>query len=194
MSAGETVLAWTRQVSAVWDEIQTTGRYICREEYVRQKNDTISDYYLSAYRWLTYGCRSLVPGMPEDADLPIWLALTESQRLAPTEGTITLTLEVPRESIFILDYDRWGYRLNNWYVPTDPDDERRHNEELERLGIGNEAMLIDTQKGNFYPQVKSKIERSWKRVFERPNENMDMNVGLIWEIKPEWVKDVEYHD
>lgn len=194
MSNDETVLAWTRQVPEVWDEIQKTGRYMVKEEYVRTKNGDISDYYLAMYRWLSHGCQSRVADFPEGADLPIWLALTENQRLGAVENAISLTLEVPRSSLFVLDYDRWGYRLNNWYVPTDAEDERRHNEELERMGIGNEAALIDSQKGNFYPALKTKIIRSWDRVFEHPNPDMNLNVGIIWEIRPEWVKEVEFYD
>lgn len=189
-----TRIAWTRQVPQVWDEIQRTGRYRVLEEYVRAKNMEISDYYLSMYRWLTEGCRSRVPNMPSDADLPIWLALEEAQRLGAAPGTISLTLEVPADSLFIVDYERWGYRLNDWYVPVDEEDERRHNEELERFGVANEAMLIMSDKGNHFPMLKSKIVRSWQRVFERPNEDMELNVGVIWEIREEWVREVEVYE
>ena len=189
----DTVIAWTRQVPQVWEEIQRTGTYLVLEEYVRAKNLEISDYYIGLYRWLTESCRPLVPSMPAEAKFPVWLALTEAQRLGEAENTISLTLEVPRDALFIIDYDKWGYRVNDWYVPRDAADEAAHNEELERLGIANEAMLIITDKGNYYPAMKSKIVRSWQRVLEGPNQNMDNNVGVIWEIKREWVKDVEFY-
>ena len=47
----ETVTAWTRQVSQVLEEIERTGSYHVREEYVRAKNAEISDYYIELYRW-----------------------------------------------------------------------------------------------------------------------------------------------
>ena len=90
----------------------------------------------------------------------------------------------------IADMDKWGYRVNYMYVPLDPADERRHNEELQRMGIGNEAALVSGPKGNFYPLMKQKILKSWDRVFV-PSENMDNNVGTIWEIKPEWIRGVD---
>lgn len=188
-----TMRAWTRQVPQVWDEIQTTGRYRVLEEYVRAKNADISDYYIELYRWLTAMCRSRV-AMPDDAEFPIWLALTEAQRLAPTPNTISLTLDVPEESLFILDYDRWGYRVNHWYVPRDAADEAAHNRELERFGIANEAALITGEIGNHYPALKRKIQASWQRIFEAPNPRMDYNVGVIWEILPEWVVEVEAYE
>ena len=189
-----TVRGWTRQVSQVWDEIQSTGRYIVREEYVRAKNLTISDYYIELYHWLTEMCRPFVKSMPPEAKFPIWLAMTDAQRLAPAPGTISLTLDVPEESIKLIDYDRWGYRVNHWYVPRDEEDERAHNEELARYGISNEAALITGEAGNFHPMLKRKVQASWQRVVERPNERVDMNVGIIWEILPEWVAEVEFYD
>ena len=188
-----TTTVWTRQVPQVWDEIQRTGRYLVLEEYVRAKNLEISDYYIELYRWFTEEARKRVE-MPDDAKFPIWLALCEEQRLPEAPNTISLTLEVPDEVLMIVDYDKWGYRVNHWYVPLDADDERAHNEELARLGIGNEAALITGEAGNFYPHMKRKIQASWSRVFDAPNERIDLNVGCIWEIRSEWVKEVEVYD
>lgn len=185
--------AWTRQVPQVWDELQTTGRYLVREEYVRAKNLEISDYYIGLYRWLTEMLRGKV-AMSVDAKFPVWLALTEEQRLPLAPNTISLTLEIPDEYVYVLDYDKWGYRVNLWYVPLDAADEARHNEELARLGIGNEASIISGELGNYYPALKRKIEASWQRVLAGPNERMDLNVGCVWELRPEWVKEVEFFE
>lgn len=187
----ETVLAWTRQVKEVLDEIERTGSYHVREEYVRAKNGEIADYYLDLYRWYTRQARRLIE-IPAEYELPIWLSLTEAQKLPPAPGTVSFTLEIPKEHIVIADMDKWGYRVNYMYVPSDPADERRHNEELRRYGIGNEAALVSGPKGNFYPLIKQKIVKSWDRVFT-PSDNMDNNVGTIWEIRPEWIREVEHY-
>ena len=188
-----TTTVWTRQVPQVWEEIQSTGRYLVLEEYVRAKNLEISDYYIELYRWFTEQARSRV-SMPDDAKFPIWLALCQEQRLPEAPGTISLTLEVPDAALMVVDYDKWGYRVNHWYVPKDAEDEAAHNEELARFGIGNEASLITGEQGNFYPALKRKIQASWSRVFDSPNPRMDLNVGAIWEILPEWVKEVEVYE
>ena len=49
----EYVTLWTRQVSEILDEIKEYGLYKVKEEYIRKKNDTISDYYLKLYKWFT---------------------------------------------------------------------------------------------------------------------------------------------
>ena len=46
----ETITLWTRQVPQVWEELEATGVYRVKEEYIRAKNDTISDFYLRLYR------------------------------------------------------------------------------------------------------------------------------------------------
>ena len=158
-----TVRAWTRQVSQVLDEIESRGVYRVKEEYVRAKNGEIADYYLALYRWYTAQCRRRVE-IPPECDLPIWLAVSEEQRLPPAPGTVS-----------------------------DPEDERRHNEELKRLGIGSEASLISTGKGNFYPLMKQKIIKSWDRIFS-PSADPACNVGTIWEIRPEWIREVERYE
>lgn len=192
---GEFRTVWTRQVPQVEDELKRSGRYIVREEYVRAKNDTISDYYLELYRWLAAGCRRRgLASMPSDAMLPIWVALTPGTRLGKVEGAISLTLSVPEENLLVIDYNKWGYRVNDWYVPESPEDERAFNLELARLGIANEAALVMGSQGNFYPAQKSKICRSWERIFdEGPAEDDEQNVGVLWEIRSEWAKDIEHY-
>lgn len=193
---GQTRRVWTRQVPQVLDEIDRTGRYVVRDEYVRIKNDSIADYYLELYHWLTDGCRRRgLARIPEGATLPVWLSVTESQRLGAVEGTVSLTLDVPTEDLLVLDYDKWGYRVNHWYLPRDREDEASFDEEMRRLGISSEASLITTEKGNFYPAQRSRIVRSWERLFEDgPNADDEHNVGIAWEIRREWVVGVERYD
>lgn len=182
------VRCWTRQAPQVLDEIGRTGAYLAREAYVREKNGSISDYYLGLYRWLTSRCAGLVPIEP--GALPIWLALTPEARLGAVEGTVSLTLDVPSDRLVVIDYDRWGYRVNDWYVPLDDADARAHDAELARLGIANESLLFTGELGNFYPAVRRKVEASWDRVLV-PSADDTRNVGVCWEIERGWVVDAE---
>lgn len=182
--------AWTRQNALVLKELEANGNFICREQFLRAKSDTISDYYIKAYRWLTNQARSRV-SIPEDLYLPIWLAMTPSARLPQAPGEVSLTLEVPDENLFIMDYNKWGYVLNYMYVPLDDDDERAHDAKLAAAGIVNEAALImDANKGNMFPQFKQEILRSWPRCCT-PSDDMEENVGCVWEVKKEWILEVE---
>ena len=50
---------WTRQHEAVWNELQKTGQYIVKKEFIEAKNDTISEFYLKLYEWYTKAARKI---------------------------------------------------------------------------------------------------------------------------------------
>lgn len=188
----ETMTLWTRQVPQVWEELECTGSYRVKEEYIRMKNDTIADYYLDLYRWYTREARKYVE-IPEELKYPIWLCVSEETMLQPTENTVILKLEVPKEKVAICNMEAWGYVVNYWYVPLDDNDAKKHAEELKMYGIQEEDQLISTSKGNFYPMMKRKIQNSWGRVFTMPPANNNDAVATIWEIKREWVKEARHY-
>ncbi|MGL6199019.1 MAG: DUF3841 domain-containing protein [Lachnospiraceae bacterium] len=188
-----TVTLWTRQVPQVWEELQKNGVYTVKEAYIRKKNDTISDYYLELYEWFTKAAGKYLNIDPE-LKYPIWLSVDESVMLQPTEDTIILKVEIPREHVQICNMEAWGYRVNYWYIPLNAADEKRHNEELKRYGIANEADLIQTEKGNFYPLLKRKIINSWERLFTTKPEKITDSVATAWLIKKEWVREVRRYE
>ena len=188
----EMVRAWTRQHQHVLEELQTNGIYRVREEHIRLKNQAITDYYLELYQWYSRQAAKLVP-LPEGALYPIWLFLKEEEKLPAIAGTVVLTLAVPREQLVITEVERWGYRVNYMYIPLDVEDEKEHEAELKKYGIGNETALIQTSKGNFYPLLKRKIIKSWQRLFEPPRDSaLVVTQGTVWELRREWLQGVEY--
>ena len=187
----KTITLWTRQVPQVWQTLAEEGTYRCKEAYIRQKNDTISDYYLELYRWYTREAGKYI-AISEDTPYPIWLSVDEEMMLQPVENTVILKLEVPVDKVLLCNNDAWGYRVNYWYVPADKADEKKHRQELEMYGIHSDDELINTHKGNFYPQLRSKIQRSWSRVFTQMNVGNDMLVATTWELQREWVKEVRF--
>ena len=185
------MVVWTRQNVLVLKELEANGSFICREQFLRAKSDTISDYYIQAYRWLTDQARKQIT-VPDDLYLPIWLALTEEAKLPEAEGEVSLTVDVPDEQLFIIDYNKWGYVLNYMYVPVDDNDERAHDKKLLDAGIVNEASLIMSDKGNMFPQFKSEIIRSWPRCCT-PSDDIQNNVGCVWQIRDEWIIEREIY-
>lgn len=188
----ETMTLWTRQVPEVWEELEKTGVYRVKEEYIRIKNGSIAGFYLDLYRWYTSEARKHIE-IPQELKYPIWLCVTEETMLQPVENTIILKLEVPKENVTIANMEAWGYVVNYWYVPLNDDDAKKHAAELKRYGINEEDTLISSSKGNFYPTLKRKILSSWGRVFTMPPANENDAVATIWEIKREWVKEVRHY-
>ena len=184
----DTIRGWTRQVPEVADELARTGVYRVKEEYIRKKNDNIADFYLKLYEWYTKKSRNYVQ-IPEDVRYPVWLSLTEEFRLQPVPGTVILTVEMPRDKVLIIDSEKWDYRGNNMYVPTDDAERKRFERELHRYGIADETALVE-EKGNFYPMLKREVLSSWERIFTMPPADPGKGFATVWELKREWVTEV----
>lgn len=188
-SSNDKIKLWTRQNESVLKDLKDNGVYRVKKEYILQKMDTISDYYLNLYDWYVKNAERIVP-RPEEVDYPIWFSTSSDLMLQPTEGTVILELEVERKYAIITDTNKWGYVVNYFYLPIDKEDEKKHNEELEKYGIGDESALIMSHKGNFYPLLKKKIISSWERLFEPCDEKSPLSQATMWEIKQEWVVDI----
>lgn len=188
----EYLTLWTRQVSEMLGEIKDYGVYKVKEEYIRKKNDTISDYYLKLYKWFTGEAKKYIDAK---GDYPIWLSVADEYRLRPVEGTVTLRLRVPSKEVLLCNYDAWGYTVNYFYVPLDEADKARHREELTKNGLVSDDELFLTSKGNFYPLLKREVVKSWERIFTlKPTDLKACLVAVTWEIKKEWIEEVEYYE
>lgn len=185
------VTLWTRQHKDIMKELEEKGIYRVKKEYIQEKMDTISDYYLNLYDWYVKHAEKIVP-RPDGVTYPIWFSTSSEMMLQPTENTVILKLEVDRNLVVITDSNKWGYVVNYFYLPVDHEDEIKHNKELEKYGIGDESALIMGDKGNFYPLLRNKIINSWERLFEECDEQDPSAQATMWEIKREWIVDVIY--
>ncbi|MBP8654653.1 MAG: DUF3841 domain-containing protein [Proteocatella sp.] len=180
---------WTRQHKNVVNQLNEHGVYRVRKEYILDKMDTISDYYLNLYDWYSRNASKIVP-RPEGVIYPIWLSVSHEMMLQPTEGTVILEIEADRSEVIITDMDKWGYIVNYFYLPLDSEDEEKHNEELRRFGISNELSLINGDNGNFYPLLKNKVIKSWERLFEPFDNQSALLQATMWEIRKEQVVNI----
>lgn len=184
---------WTRQAKEVWEELREKGHYHVKKEYIEKKNDTIAEYYTDLYEWYTGAARKYID-IPKEYHYPIWMSLSEDLMLRPAEDAVILRLEVPEGKYLICNYDKWGYRMNYWYVPLDEEDEKKHQAELKRCGIVSEDSLISGSRGNFYPLLKRKIIESWDRIFTIEPKSPELTVGTCWEIEKGWVREVRFYE
>ena len=183
------IKVWTRQSEKILQELESSGRYIVKKEYIQEKMENHAGLYLDVYNWYAQKAQKISP-KPDDVIFPIWVSVTESTRLGASEGNVFLELEVEKKDLIIINENKWGYVVNYMYIPKDDQDEAEHDALLEKYQTHDTAAYLSP----FYPVIKSKIIKSWDRVFEDadiPVINNDMT-GTLWEIRKEWIKDITF--
>lgn len=177
---------WTRQDKAVMDMLEEEGRYLAKKEYIDTKMEDCAKFYHEVYSWYASRAKDIVP-KPEDVKYPIWVSLSDDFMLQKTADAVILELEVDRESVIVMDTDKWDRVVNFWYVPLNEGDEEEFEKKLKKHGISNSSAAY---MSGFYPHLKQEILRSWDRLFDNSYSLSDMKQGTIWEIRKEWVKKV----
>lgn len=185
----ETVRLWTRQMPQVLQSLRDEGIYTVKQEYIERKNDTIAPFYLSLYRWYTQQARQFME-IREELEYPIWFSVEEEFQLQPTQDTVILEVEIPRDRVLFCNMSAWDYRVNYWYIPENEADAQKHRAELKKYGLASDDELFLTDKGNFYPLLKRKVEDSWKRVFSLSEATGQKSVATAWELRREWIRKV----
>ena len=176
---------WTRQSEKILQDLNENNRYIVKREYIQEKMEEHSNLYLDVYNWYASRAQKIVP-KPDDVVYPIWVSVTENSKLGPSEEHVFLELEVDRSDLVIIDQEKWGYIVNYMYLPKDKQDEAEHDALLARYQTHDTAAYLSP----FYPAIKTKIIKSWDRLFDDEVIAYHDMLGTLWEIKPEWIRQI----
>lgn len=180
------VKVWTKQHINILDTLKNEGRHVAKKEYL-QKNEN-SNLVIGSYNWLMK-FHPDIENCPKDADYPIWVALSKASNVPLSKDTVLLELEIDPSLLTYISVAKWGDMTNLFYLPADAEDEARHKKMLDRFGINDP----DAYMSPFYPMIKKEIQQSWSRLFEeKVDKDKEYYYGLLWEIKAEWVTNVEF--
>lgn len=180
------ITVWTKQNENVAQELDETGRYVAKKEYIYRDLDEHAHLVLEAYDWLVKNSPR-ASQKPDDAEYPIWISFTREATMLPGSGTIIMELILDPSLITMVNIDKWGIILNYSYIPADAQDAEHHRQLLEQYGVSDTKAYMS----QFYPQIKRKIIESWSRLFDDsiiPGSNK--KYGNIWEVKKEWVTQI----
>jgi len=178
------ITVWTKQNKAVIDQLETAGRFIADERYMRRELEDTADIMLFIYRWLA-GHMPAASAKPQDVLFPVWVSFTKETTMSPERGYAILELRVPEELVTPVNIEKWTRITNYSFIPLDEEDEAEHNNLLRNLGISNAQAVMS----NFYPDIRSKIISSWDRLFDDTVKAGSSNAyGLMWEVRKEWVQ------
>ena len=178
-----TTTVWTKQHTAVYEQLQTHGRYTAKRSYIQRDLQEQAPLVLEVYDWLVQH-HPQAQCKPADADYPVWVSFTGEATMLPSPGSVVLELRVPHELITPIHIAKWGTVLNYAYIPLNETDDTRHQNLL------HEYCISDTQAymSQFYPQIKREITDSWQRLFDSNILlNSNATYGTIWEIRKEWI-------
>lgn len=182
----EKITVWTKQHENVLKELEISGRYIARQEYIRMDLKEQAPLVLEAYDWLVKHGPDRA-NKPADVDYPVWVSFINEGTMMNSENTAILQLSLYPEQITSINIAKWGHILNYGYIPADEADLARHRKLLDDYGISDVKAVIS----QFYPQIKREIQESWNRLFDDSIlMGSDARYGNIWEIRKEWVTDV----
>lgn len=183
---GEKTRVWTKQHENVLKVLEKDGRYTVKKEYIVAKMEEHAGIYLDVYDWYYRKASALIPP-PADVRYPVWVSLSKEERIGKTDGNVNLELEIPTDQLITMDIDKWGLIVNYMYIPVDDADDDEHRRLLKTYGIDD----VDAYMKPFYPNIKGQIIKSWDRLFDEGIHLSDMQVGTLWEVKAEWLVDIE---
>lgn len=182
MSGTQTL--WTAQRPIVLETLEREGVYRVRRAFVEQKYGQSGWNFQKAYAFFVQAAAKRLPP-PEGAESPVWC--WPDPRWVGLEGDCALLkLTVPEEQVLLFDSRGWNAVLNLSYLPADEADEAAFDRELARQGVRQPLDLFRTP---FYPQLRRKVEESWKRLLE-PGTPLDPRYtqAAVWELRREWVE------
>lgn len=122
----------------------------------------------------------------------------------PVEGfDAKITFHKPKEEVFITDFRRYSFLLNNNYIPKSLKDKERFDEKLKKYNITLEELQAYVRKDKYnkhrtdkeYLEICEEIRNSFERCI---TEDSDILQGCIWRIyineieKIELLNDKEY--
>lgn len=181
----EKVTIWTKQHMGILDILERKGRYVVKKEYIEQKMEEHAGIYLNVYNWYHKAAGQII-APPDDVKYPIWVSLSEEEKIGNSEGNVHLEIQINPSKLIIMDMDKWGRIVNYMYIPKDKADEEEHDKLLKLYNIDDTYAYMSP----YFPAVKNKIIKSWDRLFDDSVVLSPVKVGTIWELKKEWIVNI----
>ncbi len=139
---------------------------------------------------------------------PIWCWVKCYNNICPTkhkgqpvEGfDVKITFHKPEKEVFVTDFRRYSFLLNNMYIPTSLEDKKIFDRELEKHNITKEELKAYVRPDKFsthrtdkeFLDVCLKIRKSFDRCITTES---DILQGCVWRIDISEVEKIELlHD
>lgn len=183
---GKTILFTTQNAKSLKD-LEETGRFINKMEYIQRNLGDISPHFIKCYDWFVSEASKRI-SKPEDVKYHIWCSVSARNCMRPYGNELGYVIEVPNDEIIFFSGLKWDYVLNLHYVPKNEEDLKAYQEEIKSRGFRNSFEFIEGRYKGMYPDEVKRIKDSWSGVFDIERWNVFDVQANIWHIRKEWVK------
>lgn len=187
----------TFQTMEALKSLINNGELICDEKYIDMKKAG------PTYQWVLEKMNEHVPNKTK-SKYPIWCWVKCYNGICPPkhkgepvdEFQVKITFNKKDDEVFITDFRRYSFLLNNVYIPNTLKEKEQFDKKIKRLGITQEELKMyvrhDKYTSHRTDKVYLEICKEIRDTFERCiTKDSDILQGCIWNIKLSEVESIE---
>ena len=195
---GERLKLVTFQSFDALKDLINKGYLECNEEYIDLRKAGV------AYSWVLEKMDGKIEGKM-NAKYPIWCWVKCYNNICPpkhkgkpVEGfDVKVSFTKPQEDVFITDFRRYSFLLNNMYIPDSLADKEKFDEKLKKFNITESDLqayvrpdLFDTHRTvDEYLEICQEIRRSFDKCI---TTDSDVLQGCVWRITLDEIEKIEF--
>lgn len=156
------------------------------------------------YDWIIEKMSEKIPN-EYHAEYPLWCWVKFKNGICPPKHKgkpvkgfdVKITFNKPEEDVFVTDFRKYSFVLNNSYIPDNLQDKEMFEQELRAYNITSEELkavvrtdiFASSRKDKEFIDICQKIRKSFDKCIDRES---DVLQGCIWRINLDEVEKIEF--
>lgn len=173
------------------------GYLVCDENHIDMKKAS------QTYNWISEKMNSSVSN-PENIKYPLWCWVKYKKSTCPPKHKgpkvkgfdVKITFHKEDKDIFVTDYRRFSFLLNNIYIPDNLKDKTSFENKLKELNITEDELKAYVRKDKFethrtdetFLNICKEINKSFEKCI---TNNSDILQGCVWKINLSDIEKIE---
>lgn len=186
----------TFQTIEALKELINNGYLECNEKYINMPKVGY------AYNWISEKMNKQIPN--KENKYPIWSWVKVKNRICPPKHKgnavkdfeVKITFNKKDEEVFITDFRRYSFVLNNMYIPKDKKDKEIFDNNFKKYNISRQDLEAYVRKDKYikhrqdkeYLNVCEEIRNSFDRCITKES---DILQGCVWRVNLEDIEKIE---
>lgn len=187
----------TFQSKAALEFLNKNGYLICDERYINKEK--VGD----TYNWIIDKLKGIT-GNKYNSKYPIWAWVKCYNNICPAKrkGTkvqgfdVKITFEKEENDVFITDFRRYSFLLNNTYIPNTKEDKEDFDKVIEKYNITEDDLKAYVRHDKYethrkdkeFLDICKKINKSFDKCITTES---DILQGCVWYIDLSEIKKIE---